>query len=311
LKSSGGSDPLIAAIRNLAPREFEALTQELADRWPPLLQSHGIPTAQPGFGVFLKARWQNLPRALRADLASAFGAVAEGVTARGEASARVEAVAAVYGAVAGEVVAVRGGPAPGVLAERLSATTRLADQAVEAASAALGQGRACPDDLPRAVREYNDAMTAARRLLSEHGIDPLPSGRSAIVAALEELAANSEREPLRAVVETVADIASDLPLLREAGRRAAELAALAPVEWDAGQVKLAEGLAMVVELRRLAAAGDGPTELLAVAARAQSSLPVELHGLTILAASGSFPLVKVGHTPAQPARNGSVPVAVA
>jgi hypothetical protein len=285
VRPDGTPDQLLGAIRNLSPRDFEQLTAELPDRWPAMLAEVGLVVGAPGTGVILKARWQNLPRSVRSELATALGAVADRLAASGEVSARIAALAAAFTAIAGERRAPRSGPEPGVLAELLATATTVADATVEAAMAALSQGRPCPEDLPRAVREYNEAMAAARQLLADAGVDPLPEGRSAILAGLEEMAAAAAREPV------LAEVRSELAVLREARRRAAELLEVEVAEWDDEQLRLAQGLATVVELRRIATAGNGPTELLATSARAEAMLPQELHGLTILAVSASFPLI--------------------
>jgi hypothetical protein len=291
VRPDGTPDQLLGAIRNLSPRDFEQLTAELPDRWPAMLAEVGLVVGAPGTGVILKARWQNLPRSVRSELATALGAVADRLAASGEVSARIAALAAAFTAIAGERRAPRSGPEPGVLAELLATATTVADATVEAAMAALSQGRPCPEDLPRAVREYNEAMAAARQLLADAGVDPLPEGRSAILAGLEEMAAAAAREPVRAAVAALAEVRSELAVLREARRRAAELLEVEVAEWDEEQLRLAQGLATVVELRRIATAGNGPTELLATSARAEAMLPQELHGLTILAVSASFPLI--------------------
>jgi hypothetical protein len=83
-----------------------------------------------------------------------------------------------------------------------------------------------------------------------------------------------------------ADVDADLPLTRRLRGRAADLLERPAAEWSLDQVQLAQGLAALVELRRLAAAGGGPANLLAVAARAHAVLPDDLHGLVVLAASG-------------------------
>ena len=222
MRPDGTPDQLLGAIRNLSPRDFEQLTAELPDRWPAMLAEVGLVVGAPGTGVILKARWQNLPRSVRSELATALGAVADRLAASGEVSARIAALAAAFTAIAGQRRAPRSGPEPGVLAELLATATTVADATVEAAMAALSQGRPCPEDLPRAVREYNEAMAAARQLLADAGVDPLPEGRSAILAGLEEMAAAAAREPVRAAVAALAEVRSELAVLREARRRAAE-----------------------------------------------------------------------------------------
>jgi len=287
--SDVGRESLVRAIRNLLPRDFEAIVGELPDPWVERLRAQGIDRAQSGFGVLLKARWQNFPSGLRWELALAIGASAARRAADDPDSTGIAEVAATFAELAAEERPGQlTGPDPGVLAELLSATSGAADQAVAAAGRALEQGRACPEDLPRAIREYNDTLAEAQALLAARGIRPVPAGRSAVLAALEELAATAEREPFRQAVAELARVEGDLPLLRDVRERAGELLEATPAEWTDDQVRLAQGLAAVVELRRSTVGGGTPAALLAVSARAQALLPAELHGLVILAASRSL-----------------------
>jgi hypothetical protein len=310
--SESGPDPLVRSIRNLLPREFEAIVAELPARWSETLLMHGVDRDQGGFGVVLKARWQNFPADLRDQLTLAVGATAERKAAEAEVSPRIADVAAAFAGVEEqERLARPSGPDPGVLAELLTASTSAAEEAVATAVAALDQGRPCPDDVTRAVREYNSALAAAQALLADRGAQPVPEGRSALLAALQELAATAAREPLRQAVADLATVEGDLPVIRQVRRRSDELLQSAPAEWTEEQVQVAQGLAALVELRRLAAAGGGAATLLALSARAQAALPAELHGLVVLAASGSFSLRPALTRPAATAEAGGVDTAVA
>jgi hypothetical protein len=312
MRSDAGPAPLVRAIRSLLPHEFEAIVAELPARWSETLLLHGIDREQRDFGVLLKARWQNFPAELRDQLTLAVGATADRKAAESDVSPRIADVAAAFAGVeAHERLARPTGPDPGVLAELLTATTAAAKEAVSAAGVALDQGRACPDELTRAVREYNNALSGARTLLAEHGVDPLPDGRGAVLAALDELAATAAREPLMQAIADLAGVEGDLPVIRQLRRRSVELLGVAPAEWSTEQLHMAQGLAALVELRRLATTGGSPATVLAVSARAQAVLPADLHGLIVLAASGSFSLRPVGPRPSPASDPEGIGAAVA
>lgn len=288
--SSSAPDPLVGALRALTAPEFEQLAEQLPPRWRGALWSQGIDLEATGFGVIFKARWQSLARPLRAELAEALGGAAVRLAGHRVLGPRLQAVATADAARSSQRPPVAPPAlAPGVIADRLVAASDAADEAVATAVAALDLGRPCAEELLLAVAEYNEAVAAATQVLADNGVDLLPDGRAELLARLHELAANADREPLRAAVAAFAETESDLPLVRNGRRRAAALLARPPADWDQEQFRLAEGLTAVMELRRLVAAEAGPTDLLAMSARADSSLPPDLHGLVVLAASGSFP----------------------
>jgi hypothetical protein len=282
-------DALFGAVRALSPNEFEELVRLLPAHWNRALNLEGIDTGQPGFGVLLKARWQNFPRKLRRGFARELGAAAQRLAGGPTPPPRVAALAAIYrgpgGAAAHAVEAD-----PGALAQRLNDTAEAAREALQAATDALADGRACPDTTPQAVNAYNETFAAARTLLSERGVQRVPDRRDALTEQLEQLARGGDRTLLRGALAALSAVETDLDLVRDARRAANYLLDKDLGEWSEEDERLARALAAVVDLRRLAAAGADPGDLLAVSRRAQPLLPPDLHGLVVLAASGGFTL---------------------
>jgi hypothetical protein len=290
LATSGAPDSLLGALRTLTAADFEQVAGQLPARWIGPLAAQGINLEATGFGVIFKARWQSLSRQVRAELAEALGAAAARLAGQLQVSPRLQAAADAYTArhglrSAGTATAL----APAMAADQLLSGRRAAAEALAGADAALRAGRPCPDELAPAVTGYNQAMAAARATLADHGTPAPDAGLDELVAGLRALAANADREPLRAVAAAFAEM--DLELVQSGGgqRLIAALLATEPGSWDADQLSLAEGLTAAAELRRQVAAGAAPAELLQVAAMAERSLPTELRGLVVLAASGAFP----------------------
>jgi len=304
--SIGAPDELLGALRALTALEFEQLAGQLPPRWTGLLRSQGIDIGGTGFGVIFKARWQSVSRPVRAELAQALGTAVARMAGHLTVGPRLQAVAVVVAARSGQLSA--GAPpslAPGIAADLLSAAGATAGQAVAAAASALEAGLPCAEEIVVAVGEYNEALAAARQAVADHGVEPVPDGCEALLAALRKLAANADREPVRTAVASFTETESDLPVVRSGRRQAMALLAAAPADWDQRQLGLAEGLAAIMELCRLVAAGAGPTDLLAMSARANSTLPSELHGLVVLAASGSLPATR-SHRPVTSAASVAV-----
>ncbi len=290
MATSGASDSLLGALRALTAAEFEQLASQLPARWSGPLAAQGINLDAVGFGVIFKARWQSLSRPLRAELAEALGASAARLAGQRAVGPRLQAAADLYTArhgirSAGTAPAL----APGLAADLLLSSRSAAAAALALADGAVAGGLTCPDELAPAMAEYNQALAAARQVLADHGAPAPDAGVDELLAGLRALAANADREPLRAAAAAFADI--EQAQLRAGRRLIAALVAADPAGWDADQLSLAEGLAAVAELRRLVAAGAGTAELLAVSARADAALPAELRGLVVLAASGTFPPV--------------------
>lgn len=299
-------DALFGAVRALSPNEFEELVRLLPAHWSRALGLEGIDTSQPGYGVLLKARWQNFPRKLRRGFARELGAAAQRLAAGPTPPPRVAALATLFRGPAGAETRAVGGD-PGTLAQRLSETADAARDALEAASAAVEDGRACPDSTPQAVRAYNEAFATATALLAERGVQPVPDRRDDLAAQLEQLARGGDRALVRGALATLAKVETDLELIRDARRAANYLLEQDPEEWSEEDDSLARGLAATVDLRRLAAAGAEPGDLLAVSRRAQPLLPADLQGLVVLAASGGFTLPEPAAV--DPSDNGGTAVA--
>jgi hypothetical protein len=290
LATSSAPDSLLGALRALTAADFEQLAAQLPTRWIGPLAAQGINLDASGFGVIFKARWQSLSRQARAELAEALGAAAARLAGQLQVGPKLQAAADAYKArhglrAAGTAPAL----APGMAADQLRAAGQAAAEALAGADTALRAGRPCPDELAPAVTAYNQAMATARATLADHGTAAPAAGLDELLAGLRTLAANADREPLRAAAAAFADLDPDLVQFSTGRRLVAALLATEPGAWDAGQLSLAEGLTAVAELRRLVAAGAAPAELLQVAAMAERMLPAELHGLVVLAASGAFP----------------------
>jgi hypothetical protein len=278
---------LFAAVRALSPTGFEELVRLLPAQWDAMLRMEGIDTSQSGFGVLLKARWQNFPRAVRRRFAQDMGMAARRVSQGPEPDPRVVNLAGASRAVSGQEAV---GQAPRDLAKRVRAAAKSATTAAESLTTAAKDGRMPPEDALSTLAEFGDLLAAARDVLAERGVSPVPERAGEVASLLDEVASGGDRELLRAAVSSLAAVEDDLPLLASAGSKARELSAVPANDWSNPQVKLARGLAAVVELRRLAGAGGKPEDLLEVSSRAQSLLPADLQGLAILAASGGFNL---------------------
>src|SRR6266536_2948980 len=178
------------------------------------------------------------------------------------------------------------GRGPRSVAESLAAAVIRATAALQEASAAVAAGYACADEAVDAVVEYNHALRAGRDLLAERGVDPVPDLCGDVIAALERLAEQENREPLRSAVTAMAAMPGELPGVAEVRLVTTDLLTIDPAAWSAEQVQLAEGLAAVVELARLTSTLEAdPYEILAASQRAHQALPSSLHELVILAAS--------------------------
>jgi hypothetical protein len=294
---------LFAAVRALSPMGFEELVRLLPAQWDATLRMEGIDTSQAGFGVLLKARWQNFPRVVRRRFAQDMGAAAARVAAGPTPDTRIVNVATTARAAgAGRDLAGQG---PKELGKQLQAAAKTASSAAQEAAAAVGQGRAAPDEAIETLREFGEAVAAGRAVLAERGVSPVPERATEIAELLEQVASGSDRDVLRAAVAALAEVGGELPVLTGAVAKARELLGVPVADWSSEQVSLAQGLAAVVELRRLAARGGTPEELLEVSGRAQSLLPADLQGLAILAASGGFSLPEPGTTgDVSPGRRG-------
>lgn len=282
---------LFAAVRALSPMGFEELVRLLPAQWDATLRMEGIDTSQPGFGVLLKARWQNFPRMVRRRFAQDLAAGARRVAAGPDPDPRIVNVAAASRAAGAEPGAAQ---SPKDLGKRVRAAAKAAAAAAREAVDTVGDGRACPTEALETLREFGEVLAAGRAMLAERGVSPVPERAAEVAGMLEELAAGRDRDLLRAAVASLSEVGDELPLLAAAGARARELLDVPVNHWSNAQVKLARGLASVVELRRLAARSGKPEDLLEVSARAQSLLPADLHGLAILAASGGFTLPEPG-----------------
>jgi hypothetical protein len=279
---------LFAAVRALSPAGFEELVRLLPAQWDATLRMEGIDTSQAGFGVLLKARWQNFPRVVRRRFSQDIGAAAGRVAAGPNPDSRIVNVASAARAAGADREVVAQGPKE--LGRQLRSGAKSAASAAKAAATAVDEGRAVPDDALDTLREFGDTLAAGRAVLAERGVTPVPERATEIATMLDQLASGSDRDLLRVAVAAMAEMTGDLPVLTGAAERARQLLGVEPADWSADQVGLAQGLAAVVELRRLAARGGTPEELLEVSGRAQSLLPTDLQGLSILAASGGFAL---------------------
>jgi hypothetical protein len=279
---------LFAAVRALSPMGFEELVRLLPAQWDATLRMEGIDTSQAGFGVLLKARWQNFPRVVRRRFAQDIGAAAGRVAAGPNPDPRVVNVASAARAVGGEREVV--GQGPRELGRQLRATAESAAGAAREVVGAVGEGRPAPDGALETVREFGRMVAAGRTMLAERGVSSVPDRAEDVAGLLEQLASGSDRDLLRAAVASIAEVGGELPVLADAAGSARELLRVDPAAWSSEQVGLAQGLAAVVELRLLATRGGTPEELLEVSGRAQSLLPTDLQGLAILAASGGFNL---------------------